>query len=49
MDPELTTDLETYASLLRKMGWNPEAIEIEARVNSIRIKHSSADHSVPDR
>ncbi len=38
--PGLATDLENYASLLRKTKREPEAEELEARAKAIRAKHA---------
>ena len=38
-DPALTRDLESYASLLRKMRRDREAIEIEARLGATHLGH----------
>ena len=39
--PGLVPDLQSYAALLRKMGRNPEAIEVEARITAIRAQPPS--------
>ena len=40
---ELITDMDSYASLLRKMSRDSEATEVEARVSAIRAEHPTAD------
>ncbi|MBI1929728.1 ATP-binding protein [Candidatus Poribacteria bacterium] len=41
--PDMATDLENYASLLREMGRNAEAEGMEIRAKDIRAKHAQAN------
>jgi hypothetical protein len=47
--PGLVIELDSHASLLRKLSRNPEAIEVEARAKAIRAEQPSASPPKRDR